>query len=281
MMPDRYCQTGSIIDDGIFRPGDAAMKAPRESIVPTRPLDIASFEGVKLRAAPVACSNLRETNPWAPTVLVVGSSIETTGRGPAIGSETIRSVILPLTDALARERASLVTCAAPGVSDLVARAYQVNPGRGTILDLVVTSHPGDDETFGAYAPRGFTCHGDISIYCGMPFEVIGCLAAQVCDIVVVISGGLGSVIEVSIAAMRERPIISFVETGGAAEMIAPMLSRFKAVNRSLDVREVSTNDEFGVQFDALASRFRAAGTRTNLAALLDELTSKIEAGKSS
>lgn len=194
-------------------------------------------------------------------------------------SEAIESLIPRLTRALAQEALNLVTCSAPGIPDQISRSYAAQSGRGFILDLVVTEHPESEDSFGAYAPHGFRCHGDISVYCGMPFEMLACLAAQVCDVVVVVSGGLGSVIETSITAMRECPVITLVETGGAAEMIAPMLSRFKASNRGLDVREVRTIADFERELGLVVAAFRAAQTTTNLAPICAELHSAFAIGE--
>jgi hypothetical protein len=253
--------------DGFQKAG----KASRNAMGNLLHVDIGAFEGVRLAAAPVIRVRQRDFDPRSATVMVVGSAIETFGRGPAPDSEAMRSLIPMLTTGLAREGLNLVTCSAPGIQDQVSGAYARESGRGVIVDLVVTLHPDSDNAFGAHAPEGFRPQGDVTVHCGMPFEILGCLAAQLCDVVVVVSGGLGSVIETSIAAMRECPIISLAHTGGAAEMIAPMLSRFKASNRGLVAIEARTAEEFERALGEIVGRFGAAGGHTRLARLHAEL----------
>ncbi len=224
------------------------------------------FEGVVLRDVWVNVAGLVRASD-GPTALIVGSAIELEQDGARMADvTTIRRICQEVAEELVQRGYNLVSNGSPGVPDMVMSRFTSVPGaeRGVAVQLSVLLTPADDSSRHGDAPDGFPIGGDLTVFCNVPFPVLSTMAPQICDVVVVVGGGLGTVFEASASVMADLPIVCHVGGLGASTVIDPLFQSFTSRYRNLDVRIVANREELSTTLKGIAEGFDGAGRRSRL-----------------
>ena len=180
-----------------------------------RQLSLRDIHGSEIPFAWVEVRNAVEIDEFAPTVLIAGSAVELEDREIPVAPDSVLSEhCTAIAGILVKHRLNLVSDACPGIPHVVEREYIRQSGRGAAIDLSVLRTPDDLDTTRAYSPTGFPAGGDILVFCGSGFEVLSIVNTHCADVILVIGGGLGSLMEGIIAVVNDLPVVCFSPSGG-------------------------------------------------------------------
>ena len=171
----------------------------------------------------------------------------------------------------------MVSDACPGIPNLVEEAYVNLPGRGIALDLSILRGPDELTTHRAYSPSGFPAIGDVLLFCGSGFEVLSIINTYCADVVLVVGGGLGSLMEGIIAVVNDLPVVCFSPSGGVAGEMQPLFERYRSRYKNLRITTCRTVSELDAVFAAFVRDFLRQGATSRLVGFLSRLHPK--AGK--
>lgn len=219
-----------------------------------------------------------------PAVLVIGSAVELEDRMvPLVPVGILEAQCEQVADILARQGVNLISDACPGIPNIIERKFVTFARRGVALDLSVLRCPDDNETARAYSPSGFPACGDIRLYCASGFELLSIINTYCTDIVLIVGGGLGSLMEGIIAVVNDLPIVCYSPPGGIASEMQPLFERYRSRYKNLRITTCATikalDDffaEFVVDFQSRRHSSRFRGFLQRLEPARDELISRIE-----
>jgi hypothetical protein len=132
--------------------------------------------------------------------------------GPQTEDEVAKQKARTMGEVIAKREHILINGACPGIPDESARAAKENGG------LVIGISPAFSE-FEHVNEYLSPHHHDILIYTGMGFMERDIINIRSCDAVVLISGGIGSLNEFTIAYDEGRPIGILTNSGGISNSI--------------------------------------------------------------
>lgn len=237
--------------------------------------DIHGAELPFIRAELRRTVNLHELGP---TVLVVGSAVELEDRAvPLVPDAELRSQCAAIADMLVRHGMNLVSDACPGIPNLVEGEYVTRPGRGLAVDLSILRGPDETMTTRAYSPSGFPSIGDVLLFCASGFEVLSIINTHCVDLVLVIGGGLGSLMEGIIAVVNDLPVLCYSPAGGIAGEMQAIFERYLTRYKTLRITTCGTAEALDAALAAFAGEFLSAGPPSRLAAFLSRLGLDAEA----
>jgi len=211
-------------------------------------------------------------DPGAPTALIVGSALEFEGEGRRLAArQDLTALCEGLASSLSRLGFNLVNGACPGLPDDVMKVYSSASRSGASVGLSAYPSPIDHKAGKAFAPDGFPLNADITVFCGTGFELLNVLNTLCADILVVVGGGIGTLLEVASAAEQELPVICLGPSGGMASEVEAILRRYIAEFKHFGVSTVETVDGIEAELAAFVERFRGRGGRSRMAPLVSEL----------
>jgi hypothetical protein len=200
-----------------------------------------------------------------PAVLIVGSAVELIDRSMAIVSGAdLQEHCQAVGRLLASRGLNLVADACPGIPQLIEQAYLASRPRGVVVDLSILRGPHEPDTDRAYSPTGFPAGGDLLIFCGTGFEVLSIVNTYCADVVLLVGGGLGSLMEGIIAVISDLPVVCYSPAGGVAGEMQPLFERYRSRYKNLQIETVSTLDALDDYLQEFSTRFHRAGRSSRL-----------------
>lgn len=198
-----------------------------------------------------------------PTALIIGNAINT-DRLEGADSEAFARV----GELLAAQHFNIVTNACPGVPQQIVERYLDAPQRELVVDLSALKYPGEKTSTRGLSPCGFPSVGDITFYCDANFEVLSAVNPRFVDCVVVIGGGLGSLLECITAVMNDLPVVCFAPFGGVADLIPQLFRDHQSGHLELVVHKCVTVKDLSLALQDVELRHVRRGQQTNLASLV-------------
>ncbi len=179
---------------------------------------------------------------------------------------------------LAALRFNIMTNGCPGVPQAIVEHYIAARERELAIDLSALKYPGQVTSPRGVSPSGFPSSGDVTFYCDVNFEVLSAMNPHFVDCVIVVGGGLGSLLECISAVMNDLPIICFGSFGGAAELIPPLFHQHQSGHLKLVLHECRSIQELSQSLHSVASGFLAKERTTNLSKLIEHTQSAPDDG---
>jgi hypothetical protein len=236
-------------------------------------LSLKDIHGSEIPFAWVQSRNPVEIDEFAPTVLIAGSAVELEDRTIPLAPDSVLSgQCRRIAEILVKYRMNLVSDACPGIPHIVEREYIKQTGRGVAVDLSVLRTPDDLDTTRAYSPTGFPASGDILVFCGSGFEVLSLVNTYCSDIILVIGGGLGSLMEGIIGVVNDLPVVCFSPSGGIAQEMQALFERYRSKYKNLQIMTCRSLEALDVFLASFASDFRTRRRASRLAGFLSRFS---------
>lgn len=231
--------------------------------------EITAFKGITLRDAWIEISRDCTFRESDPTVLVVGSALEFEGASRGLASQSeLQRLCQKIAQVLADLRCNLVNGACPGLPDHVMREFTDRRQRGVAVGLSAYTTPNQHQCPKDFAADGFPLTSDLTIFCGTGFELLNVLNTLCVDILIVIGGGVGTLLEAATAVEQEIPVLCLSPSGGIATMARDLLYKFIADFKSFSISDAKSVDDLSEQLTGFATKFRSAGRHSKLSALM-------------
>ena len=207
-----------------------------------------------------------------PTVLIVGSAIELNERTvPIVDAGALDEYCQGIATTLARLGFNIVSDGCPGIPDRIESYFASQPVRGISLALSVLRGPDEHQTDRAYSPTGFPVSGDIRLFCGTGFEMLSILNTYSADLVLVVGGGLGSLMEGAIAVINDLPVVCFSPAGGISGEMQALFERYRSQYKNLQIATCETMADLVLFLEGFAGDFQRRREHSRLHGLLSRL----------
>jgi methylase of polypeptide subunit release factors/predicted Rossmann-fold nucleotide-binding protein len=213
----------------------------------------------------------------APTALVVGSALEFEGKERRLASrDELAEVCARLGQTLALKGFNLVNGACPGLPDDVMCHFIATPNRGLALGLSAYPSPLSHTEHKPFAPDGFPLRADVTVFCGTGFELLNVLNTLCADVLIVVGGGLGALLEAATAVEQELPVLCYSPSGGMANELHSLLGRYVAKFKNYSASSFNSFDELVESLSEFAGRFRQISKPSRLTVLIHEIQARID-----
>jgi tRNA1(Val) A37 N6-methylase TrmN6/predicted Rossmann-fold nucleotide-binding protein len=240
--------------------------------LPHTRVGIKAFTGIVIEDSWVQINRNFSFREGTPTALVVGSALEfdDAPRG-LLDRNTLEEYCRTVGEILARSEYNLVNGACPGLPDAAMAAFNSSP-RST-LSLGLSAYLSPKEHLGPkdFAPDGFPLSADITVFCGTGFEILNVLNTLCADLLIVVGGGIGTLLEAATAVEQELTVLCLEPSGGISEELSSLLSRYVASFKSFDVRVCKDLHEMETHLSQFRDAFLGSKARSRLSPLVKEI----------
>ena len=235
--------------------------------------EIRSFQNIVLNDCWVSVSSARVFDPNQPTVLIVGSTLEFDGEDRRLASaERLQEVCNHIGASIASSGFNLVNGACPGLPDMVMQSFIGSNPRGLAIGLSAYPSPMEHAVGKPFAPEGFPVTADVTVFCGTGFELLNVLNTLCADVLVVVGGGVGTLLEAATAVEQQIPVLCLGETGGVSAEIEALLRKYVAKFKSYNVETVDTVSDLSARLSEISLEFKASGAHSRVAGLIGEIS---------
>ena len=241
------------------------------ALLPVR-VEIRAFPGILIEDAWIHRRCAVDFEPSTPTALVVGSALEfESGSRRLADQRTLGDYCVQLGKILAQERFHLVNGACPGLPDIVMEAFNSSSRSTTSVGLSAYLSPGSHTDSKEFAPDGFPISADTTVFCGTGFELLNVLNTLCADILIVVGGGVGTLLEAATAVEQELTVLCLESSGGISRELRTLLSNYVAKFKDLDVRSCEDLDDIRAFLRDFRNEFVKAERKTRLSGLKEDI----------
>ena len=233
---------------------------------------IHAFPGILIEDAWIQRHCIVDFEPSTPTALVVGSALEfEDGPRKLADQGTLGAYCAQLGEILAQERFHLVNGACPGLPDIVMGAFNSSSRSTTSVGLSAYTSPGSHIDPKEFAPDGFPISADTTVFCGTGFELLNVLNTLCADILIVVGGGVGTLLEAATAVEQELTVLCLEPSGGISRELRSLLSKYVADFKNFDVKKCEDLGDIRASLRDFRSKFVKSGRITRLAGLKEDI----------
>ena len=240
--------------------------------VPHVRVALRAFPGVVIEDSWVQIKSSYQFLREAPTALVVGSALEfDDGPRKLADRKTLGKYCEDIGRMLARHHFNVINGACPGLPDMAMEAFNASSRRTLSVGLSAYDSPRTHMDPKKFAPHGFPLSADITVFCGTGFELLNVLNTLCADLLIVVGGGVGALLEAATAVEQELTVLCLGPSGGVSVDLHSLLAKYIARFKSFDVRLCKDVEMIEQQIACFRGQFAKSCRVTRLTPLIQDI----------